>query len=112
MKSKWMFLLLVLAGCATQYPIIIDYQDPKDGQVFETRILHALEERPILDYYRYEAVTKTPGYLYAFEVLTSYPVPEGVRIYICFDSLEVNEAPRKGDIKKVRYLHKKKRKRK
>jgi len=108
---KYVLIILLLASCATQYPLMYDYVD-RDGGVYDTRIVTTLEERPILNYYRYGAVTQTPGDMYYFEVVTGYPIPEGVKFYICFDSVEVNTAPRRGDIKQVRYLYKQKHKKK
>jgi hypothetical protein len=81
------------------------------GEIYETRIIEALDEREIIDYYRYAVLTQTPAGYYSFEIVCSYPLPEGVRLHFCFDSTEVNQA-RRGDIKQVRYLYKQKNKRK
>jgi hypothetical protein len=105
MAWRLVIMSLLITACATRYPLMIDREIA--GEVYETRIIETLEERKVLDYYRYAVLTRTPAGYYEFEVVCSYPLPEGVKLHFCFDSTEVNE-PRRGDIKQVRYLYKQK----
>lgn len=106
--ARIVILVLLLFSCATQYPVMLDRT--VTGETYETRVMDVVEERPSVNYYRYVILTQSPAHYYWFEVVTDYPIPVGVKLHLCFDSLEVNE-PRRGDIDKVRYMYKSKNRR-
>lgn len=106
MRLLILALIGILCSCGTVHPIY--FSTPYAGDTLNVKVGGLVESWPTLNKYQYYLISEQPNSLLYLWVETSYPIPEGSNVYLAFDSVEVN-TPRRGNIKNVRYMYRKKR---